>query len=132
MSKPVHQEIVLSASPEAVYLALMNSDKHAAFTEAPADIEAREGGACSWYGGKITGRNIELVPNKRIVQAWRAGNWDEGTYSVVKYELIPDGGGTQVVLDQTGHPDGTGEHLDSGWHERYWNPLRKYLERQRS
>lgn len=127
MTTPIHQEITFSATPDQVYRALMDSTEHSAFTDAPAEVSADEGGACSWYGGVITGRNIELIPGKRIVQVWRAKNWDEGVYSVVKYELVADGKKTQVVLDHTGHPDGTGEHLASGWHDRYWKPLEAYL-----
>jgi hypothetical protein len=32
-----------------------------------------------------------------------------------------------VVLDHTGFPKGDYDHLFSGWGERYWDPLHKYL-----
>lgn len=127
MSNAIHQEITFNATPEQVYRALLDSGEHAGFTGAPAEVSPDEGGACSWYGGHVTGRNIELVPNERIVQVWRPANWDAGVYSVVKYELVAKGDQTQVVLDQAGHPEGTGEHLESGWHERYWKPLEAYF-----
>jgi activator of HSP90 ATPase len=129
MSTPIHQEISFSATPQQVYRALMDSSEHAAFTGAPAEVSPDEGGACSWYGGHVSGRNIELVPNERIVQVWRANNWEAGVYSVVKYELSTKGDQTVVTLDHTGHPDGTGEHLASGWHERYWKPLEAYFSK---
>lgn len=125
----IHQEITFTATPQQVYRALMDSTEHATFTGAPADVSPEEGGACSWYGGQVTGRNIELVPGKRIVQVWRAKNWDEGVYSVTKYELVADGANTRLRFEQAGHPEGTGEHLEGGWHERYWKPLATYLGR---
>ncbi|MCH9685854.1 MAG: SRPBCC domain-containing protein, partial [Deltaproteobacteria bacterium] len=82
MSTPIRQTITLSATPQQVYDALMTSAGHAAFSGAPAEVSPDEGGPCSWYGGHVTGRNIELQPGERIVQVWRAKNWDDGVYSV--------------------------------------------------
>lgn len=127
MSNTIHQEIVFDAPATAVYSALMDTAEHAQFTGAPAEVSADEGGGCSWYGGHVTGRNVELRPGQRIVQVWRAANWEPGVYSLIKYELHADGKKTRVVFDQVGHPEGTGEHLEAGWHERYWNPLTKYF-----
>ena len=45
------------------------------------------------------GRNVELLPNHRIVQAWRVVTWPEGVYSIAKFELKPHGSGTQLVFD---------------------------------
>jgi activator of HSP90 ATPase len=39
------------------------------------------------FGGQITGRIIELVPNRRIIQVWHVAMWPEGVYSVVKFEV---------------------------------------------
>src|SRR5580692_3495396 len=44
----------------------------------PAEISTEAGGAFSLFGGYISGRQIELVPNERIVQAWRTASWDPG------------------------------------------------------
>jgi activator of HSP90 ATPase len=128
MSKTVHQEIEVAASPERIYDSYMDSKRHAAFTaNGDADISRDAGGAFSCHGGAIVGRNLELVPNRRIVQAWRVADWDEGVYSVVRLELKPEGDGTRIVLDHWGLPEGSEEHIDSGWHTRYWDPLKKYL-----
>ena len=123
----LHQEIPIKATPQRIYQALLDSKQFAAFTGLAAEIEARAGGAFSMFGGLIVGRNIELVPNQRIVQAWRPANWDPGVYSIVKFELKSHGTGATVVLDHTGFPEGNFGHLDPGWYERYWEPLKKYL-----
>jgi len=68
-----------------------------------------------------------LIPGQRIVQAWRPQSWDKGVYSIVKFELEERDSQTRVVLDHTGFPEGKFDGLDSGWHERYWEPLRKFL-----
>src|ERR1700688_1529787 len=67
-SGPIHQEIDYKASPQRVYKALLDSKQFAAFTGDPAQIHAVEGGVCNLFGGRVTARNIELIPNQRIVQ----------------------------------------------------------------
>jgi activator of HSP90 ATPase len=79
------------------------------------------------FGQRITGRSIELVADQRIVQAWRPADWSAGVYSLVKFALVSQGSQTNVVLDHTGFPDGTFEHLNAGWKLRYWDPLQKYV-----
>ena len=128
MSKPIHQEVVLKASPKRIYDALMNAKDHAAFTGAPAEISKEVGGAFTLHGGMVTGVNVELVPGKRIVQAWRLGPWPEGVYSIVKFELAGESGQTKLTLDHVGVPEPAREPVESGWTERYWEPLKKFLK----
>jgi uncharacterized protein YndB with AHSA1/START domain len=76
----------------------------------------------------IEGRSIELVPNQRIVQAWRPAAWPAGIYSIIKFELIAEPkGGTRIMFDHTGFPQDKRESLTSGWTEHYWEPLHVYL-----
>jgi activator of HSP90 ATPase len=119
----LHQEVDFKATPETIYGILLDSKKFAAFTGMAATIDPSEGGAFLMFGGLIAGRNIELVANERIVQAWRPTHWDPGVYSIVKFELKPIPAGTTVILDHTGFPEGDFDGLDSGWSEHYWKPL---------
>ncbi len=124
----IHQEVTFRASPERVYAALTESTQFSAFTGgAAAEISREAGGAFSCFGGMVTGRNLELLPNRRLVQAWRVGTWGDGVYSVVRFELEEKGGETHLVFDHTGFPEEHRPHLESGWHAMYWEPLRKYL-----
>jgi uncharacterized protein YndB with AHSA1/START domain len=124
----IHQEVTFAAPPAKIYEALMSSAHHAGFTGAPAEISGEVGGAWSAYGGKISGRNIELVAGARIVQSWRAGNWPAGVHSIVRFELEPQGSGTKVVLDHDALTEDQLPHIDGGWAKMYWEPLRKHLE----
>jgi activator of HSP90 ATPase len=123
----LHQEVEIKASPQRIYEVLLDSKQFAAFTGLPAEIDPQAGGAFSLFGGLIVGRNVELVPNQRIVQAWRPASWDPGVYSIVEFGLKQQGPETRIVLDHTGFPEGKFAGLDSGWHERYWEPLKKFL-----
>jgi activator of HSP90 ATPase len=123
----LHQEIDLKASPQKVYEILLDSKQFAAFTGMPAEINREPGGAFSMFGGMIVGRNVELVANQRIVQAWRPASWEPGVYSIVRFGLKGEPSQTKLILDHTGFPEGDFAHLDPGWYMRYWNPLRKFL-----
>jgi activator of HSP90 ATPase len=132
MSISLRQEIIFKATPERIYGTLLDAKRFSDFTGAPAEIDAKEGGAFSCFGGGITGRNIELMPNRRIVQAWRVAMWPEGVYSIVKFKLEPQGSQTRLVMDHVGFPEGmrahlNGEEADGGWYRQYWEPLKKYL-----
>jgi len=123
----IHYVLDFHASPERFYHAIVDQKKFADFSGMPATIDATQGGAISMFGGLIQGRNIELVPNQRIVQAWRPASWSPGVYSVVHFEFKPAGAGTNLTFDHTGFASGLYDHLDWGWKNRYWGPLNKYF-----
>jgi activator of HSP90 ATPase len=123
----LHQEAEFHASPQRIYEVLLDSKQFAACTGMPAEIDPKEGGGFSMFGGQIVGRNIELVPHQRIVQAWRPAHWDPGIYSIVRFELKPRGSETLLILDHTGFPEGDFDHLSFGWQSHYLEPLKKFL-----
>jgi activator of HSP90 ATPase len=123
----LHQEVDLGAAPERIYELLLSSKEFAACSGLPAVIDGREGGAFTMFGGQIVGRTVELVPGKRVVQAWRPPYWEPGMYSMVRFALAAAGAGTHVALDHTGFPQGDYESLSGGWVEHYWDRMRKFL-----
>jgi activator of HSP90 ATPase len=138
-AESIHQEPVFAASPKRVYEALTDAKQFTRviqlsgalqamhLPDRPAEISREAGGAFALYGGYITGRHVELVPNVRVVQAWRAGGWPPGVYSIAKFELVEWGSGSKIVFDHTGFPKGEAESLASGWKAHYWEPLAKVL-----
>ena len=138
-AESIHQEPVFTASPKRVYEALTDAKQFTRviqlsgalqqmhLPDQPAVISSEEGGTFALYGGFITGRHIELVPNVRVVQAWRAGDWPVGVYSIAKFELVEQGSGCKIAFDHTGFPKGDARELASGWKAHYWEPLVKVL-----
>jgi activator of HSP90 ATPase len=133
-AESIHQEVLFKASRKRVYEALTDAEQ---FTKVvrlskvpggPAAVISKEaGGTFSAFGGYVTGRHIDLAASERIVQAWRAGSWEPGKYSIARFELKEQGEQTKLVFDHTGFPNGDAEHLLEGWNTNYWEPLRKYL-----
>ena len=138
-AESIHQEPSFKATRQRVYEALTDAKQFDKVTQLsgvmksmsqmkmPTEISQQIGGAFALFGGYIVGRHIELVPNELIVQAWRAGSWDRGIYSIVRFELTEQGASTKILFDHAGFPKGQAEHLASGWQANYWAPLEKFL-----
>jgi len=135
-AESIHQEPLFKATPKQLYEALIDTKQFdkviqlsGAMTSAlgskPTSISRDEGGAFTIFGGHIIGRQIELKPNERIVQAWRVGSWEPGIYSIAKFDLVQQGSQAKIVFDHTGFPKGTADHLAAGWKAHYWEPLEK-------
>ena len=137
----IHQERTFAADRTRVYAALtvenqfdrivqlsgvMKADAKAKMQH-PTKMSSHVGGAFALFDGYIVGRQLELVPNELIVQAWRVLGWPRGVYSIARFELSEQAGVTTIVFDHTGFPKGAAEHLASGWQEHYWDPLTKLL-----
>ncbi len=127
--KSINQSVIINASAQAVYDALMESKQHAEFTRAAANIENKVDGQFSVWDGYATGKNLELQPGKLIVQSWHASDWPEGVVSKVIYKLSEKNGVTTIELHQTGVPEEFEEDVSKGWEDYYWNPLKEYLEK---
>jgi len=140
-AESIHQEPIFKAGRKRVYDALtitsqfdqvikltgvMQSPAMAAMQK-PTEISRHVGGPFALFGGYIVGRHIELVPNELIVQAWRVGSWSPGVYSIVRFELTDESGGTKISFDHGAFPNGRAAELASGWKEHYWDPLEKFL-----
>ena len=125
MSQPIHQTVIFNASPHEVYEALMDEKIHALFTANAAHITRQEGGIFTAYDNYISGKNIELIPDKKIVQEWRTVGWEQGKTSLITFEfsIVPEG--TQLVFSHSGLPEGTEDDFAQGWIENYWDPMRK-------
>lgn len=138
-SESIHQEPVFAANRKRVYDALTDAKQFQKVVQLsgamqsmslgnePTEISQQPGGVFKLFGGHIIGRQIELVPNQRIVQAWRVVDWSPGLYSIARFELVEQGSSTKIAFDHTGFPQGQGEHLAAGWTGHYWEPLHKYL-----
>ncbi len=127
-TKTIKQEIIFRAKPMEVYEALMDSGKHSEFTGAQAQISTKVGGKIVAYDGYIDGKNIELIPGKKIVQTWRASEWPDEHYSKAIFEFEPIAGGTKLKFTQEKVPAEFFDDISKGWKEHYWDKMKIMLE----
>ena len=132
MASVIRQRIVFGVSPHEVYEALMDSKRHSKFTGAKAVISRDIGGKISAYDGYIDGWNVELAPDKKIVQKWRASDWPENHYSTAVFELKQTKtGGTALTFIQTGVPKDQVQDISDGWVENYWDKMKNMFKETR-
>ena len=107
----------------------MDSRKHARFTGAKARISRRRGGKFAAYDGYIDGINLDLVPDKKIVQSWRGSDWPKGHYSKATFSLKKIKSGTRLTFTQRGVPVKYYGDIRQGWRDFYWRPMKEMLEK---
>ena len=127
-AEAIHQVVTFHAPPKRIYEVLIDAEQFSKMTGGMGtELGPAVGGAFSLFGGKIKGRQVELVPGQLIVQAWRSESWPPHWYSIARFDLAEQESGTKLVFDHTGFPIGAAEHLAAGWKDHYWVPLEKFL-----
>jgi activator of HSP90 ATPase len=112
-----------------VYEMLINERHHRAFTGEDASIVRSVGGKFKAYGDYISGMNVELESPRRIVQKWRASDWeDKNHYSTCTFDIQQ--GSNDVVLNftQEGVPEKNYKAIKQGWNDHYWDKMKEYIE----
>jgi uncharacterized protein YndB with AHSA1/START domain len=128
MCKTIKQKVKFRASPLSVYNLIADGKSHQAFTGNLASNDNTIGGRFSSYGGSISGINVDLVPGKRIVQAWRERKFPDGIFSMATFNLTPtDDGGTELTLTHRGVPKELIPRISAQWRELYWDKIKRFI-----
>lgn len=128
-ARNLHHRIRFPAAPERIYAALLDAKQHAELTGQAAAIDPVVGGRFTTCGERALGWTLELVPNRRIVQAWRHRDWPEGTWSTSTIVLTPHEGHTDLHFMQTGVPSEAYAWVDALWKGTYWAALDRWLRK---
>lgn len=120
---------IIPGSAESIYNAWMNSEKHSLMTGGEANISNITGAGFDTWDGYIEGVNIELEPNKRILQSWRTSEFgDDEEDSLVEILLKEANGQTELTLTHSNLPD-HGEQYRTGWDNHYFEPMKEYFSK---
>jgi activator of HSP90 ATPase len=128
--KTIKQKVVVSATPDEVYDAFVDAEKHSAFTGSKATCDPRVGGEFTAWDGYISGKNLELEKGKRIVQEWRTTEWPEN-YPPSRLELTfkKVKQGTEISMIHSEVPAEQADDIAQGWIDFYWEPLKEYFKK---
>lgn len=129
-TRTIRQSATFKTTPHEVYEAIMDPAKHSEFTGSEVQISRKVGGKFSVYGGDIEGVNLELIPDKKIVQTWRYSDWPEGHYSTATFNLEEVETGTRLTFVQTGVPEEQYQDIADGWRDYYWTPMKEMLNKK--
>lgn len=117
---------VIPAEPEEVFYALTNPFTIELWTGYPATMDTEVGTEFSLWEGDITGKNLEIITNKKIVQEWYFGDQPEQSIATIK--LFDNKKGTQLEVIHENIPDEDFENIVEGWNEYYIGAIIEFFE----
>lgn len=133
MAKTIIQKVVFPNTTVAtLYSTYTHAREHSASIGAPVRIQNKEGARFNAHGNYISGKNLQLVKDKLIVQSWRASDWartDPDSTFILLFEQQGNDGVVNMVHANV--PDKEFEGLKKGWHDFYWTPWKKYFTEKR-
>lgn len=118
-----------SITAEKIYKAWLDGKEHSKMTGEKAFSTDVVGADFSAWDGYISGKNIELIPNKTIKQTWRTTDFDENDEnSIVLINFTNKQNGCELVLKHSNIPIGQPDYKQ-GWQEFYFTPMGKYFNK---
>jgi uncharacterized protein YndB with AHSA1/START domain len=131
MPRTITMAVDLPCSPQRLYRMYLNPTLHSAFTGAPVKIAARAGASFRAFGGALSGRILQLVPNRLIVQSWRSSQFGKRDLdSTLILAFLPHKDATRIELTHVNVADSDFAGVSEGWSKYYWIPWREYLKRR--
>lgn len=133
MVKIVTQTITLPASPQELFTTYVDAKKHTAMTGGTVRISKKVGATFTAFNGMLRGRNLMIVPNRMIVQSWRAKAWKKRDPDSILMLLFRKAGrGGKIELIHVGMPHYDYLPIKKGWPKYYWRPWKTYRAHRRS
>jgi hypothetical protein len=112
MCKTIKQKVTFKATPSAVYDLL---------------VDATEQVGQRFRRGEGSGVVVDLAPARRVVRAWREGDYPEGVFSMAAFTLRPTATGTELTLTHRGVPKDLIPRTEARWRSDYWEPFKRRL-----
>ena len=119
--KTFHKTFIINAEPADVYSALTNPFTIEIWSGYPAIMSEEPGSEFSLWEGDITGRNLEFIKDRKIVQEWYFG--EQTDKSIVTISIQSDKEDSQVTVEHTNIPDKDFAEIAGGWREYYFGAI---------
>lgn len=129
--KTIKQTYHINASIEKVWQALVDPKAIEGWGAGPAKMNAKVDAEFSLWGGEVWGKNVEVIPNKKLVQEWFGGKWDKPSIATFSLHKEEDGS-TRIDLVHEDVPDNEAKDHEEGWKDYYFGPLKDYVEQKQN
>jgi hypothetical protein len=111
-----------------IYDAWLDSTGNTIMTDSPVEAVPPEYAAFTTQDGYISGRDLVLRPDRRIVQPWGTTRFTPADAdSRIEMLLGQNSGGIRVTLHNTNAPDVHTGYQAGGWQECYFEPAKRYF-----
>jgi len=111
----------INAEPSDVYSAMTNPYTIELWSGYPAQMSTDPGSEFSLWEGDITGKNLEFLQDKKVVQEWYFG--DQKEKSIVTITIASDREYSKVTIEQINIPDEEFDGIAEGWREYYFEAI---------
>lgn len=131
--------VTIHAKAETIYKAWLSTEGHSAITGSPAKVDGTVNGDFTAWDGYIWGMFLELEENKRILQAWRTGEFPSEVEDSIVEILLEEttgldtpqkapGHSTTLTLKHSNIPEGQADDYKKGWEDFYFKPMKEYFK----
>jgi activator of HSP90 ATPase len=115
----------INAESSDVYSALTNPFTIELWSGYPAQMSTEPGSEFSLWEGDISGKNLEFIENRKVVQEWFFGNQSEK--SIVTITISPDRENSFVTVEHSNIPDEDFKDISEGWGEYYFDAISNFF-----
>lgn len=128
MATIIQKVVFKNTKTSQLYQLYMDATLHGMITNSKVTIGEKPGSNLKVFDGYITGKTLQTVKNKLVVQQWFGADWGQGAEDSV-FVLSFEQKGKDAVLNvfHGNVPDDKAAGLDKGWHDHYWEPWKMYL-----
>jgi activator of HSP90 ATPase len=129
MAKTLIQKVVFKGISAAdLYNTYVDAKEHTKAIGLPVSIQKKEGTKFKTDDGYITGKTLQLVKDKLIVQSWRGSDWDKTDLDSTFILSFEQNGKDGIVnMVHANIPDNQYAGIKDGWNVFYWKPWKKYF-----
>ena len=128
MSEIIELREVFNATTQEIYNAWLNSYLHTQMTGGEANCSNIVGASFTAWDGYISGKNLELFENKKIVQTWRTTEFSEDDEdSILTIQLSEIKEGTELTLTHKNIPKGQTQYKQ-GWLDHYFVSMKEFFK----
>jgi activator of HSP90 ATPase len=123
--KTFKKSFKINAEPSDIYAAITNPYTIELWTGYPAKMSETLGSEFSLWDGDITGKNLEFIKDKKVVQEWYFG--DKPEKSIVTITIQPENGDSLVTVEHVNIPDEDFADIADGWREYYFGAIMNFF-----
>lgn len=115
----------INAEPSDIYSAITNPYTIELWSGYPALMSTEPGSEFSLWEGDITGKNLEFIQDRKVVQEWYFG--DQAEKSIVTITILAERGNSIINVEQSNIPDEEFRDIAEGWREYYFDAISNFF-----
>jgi activator of HSP90 ATPase len=123
--KTFRKTFKINAEASDVYSALTNPFTIELWSGYPAEMSEEPGSEFTLWDGDISGRNLEFIKDRKLVQEWYFGDQEEK--SIVTIEIKPEGEDSVVTVEHSNIPNDDFDQIAEGWREFYMGAIAAFF-----